>query len=77
MQSTAFIRPLKKPLKPFSPRMGTLYQSKRAQLEGMRFFPVSKFQSYVIYYRQHPQGIEIVRVLHAHIDSKKRLEPEE
>ena len=59
-----------------TPRMGTLYQSKRAQLEGMRFFPVSKFQNYVIYYREHPQGIEIVRVLHAHMDKRKRLEPE-
>jgi toxin ParE1/3/4 len=27
------------------PRMRTLYQTKRAQLEGMRFFPVSKFQN--------------------------------
>ena len=38
---------------------------------------ISKFQNYVIYYREHPQGIEIVRVLHAHMDKKKRLEPEE
>jgi len=60
-----------------APRMGSLYQSKRAKLEGVRFFPVSKFQNYVIYYREHPQGIEIVRVLHAHMDKKKRLEPEE
>jgi toxin ParE1/3/4 len=60
-----------------APRMGTLYRAKRPQLEGMRFFPISKFQSYVIYYREHPQGIEIVRVLHTHMDKKKRLEPEE
>ena len=59
------------------PRMGTLYQTKRAQLEKMRFFPVSKFQNYVIYYQEHPQGIVIVRVLHAYMDKKKRLEPEE
>jgi toxin ParE1/3/4 len=43
----------------------------------MRFFPISKFQNYVIYYREQPQGIEIVRVLHTHMDKKKRLEPEE
>jgi toxin ParE1/3/4 len=60
-----------------TPRMGTFYQCKRAQLEGIRFFPVSKFQNYVIYYREQPQGIEIVRVLHAHMDKKKRLEPKE
>ncbi|MCP3887277.1 MAG: type II toxin-antitoxin system RelE/ParE family toxin [Desulfobulbaceae bacterium] len=60
-----------------APRMGTLYQAKRPRLEGIRFFPVSKFQNYVIYYREHPQGIEIVRVLHARMDKKERLEPEE
>ncbi len=60
-----------------TPRMGTLYQAKRVQLEGMRFFPVSKFQNHIVYYREQPQGIEIVRVLHAHMDKKKRLEPKE
>jgi len=60
-----------------TPRMGTLYQAKRGQLEGIRFFPVSKFQNYVIYYREQPQGVQIVRVLHAHMDKKKRLEPKE
>lgn len=60
-----------------APRMGTLYQAKRPQLKGMRLFPISKFHNYVIHYREHPQGIEIVRVLHAHMDKKKRLVPEE
>jgi len=60
-----------------APRMGTLYQAKRPRLEGVRFFPISNFRNYVIYYREHPQGIEILRVLHAHMDKKKRLEPEE
>jgi toxin ParE1/3/4 len=60
-----------------TPRMGTLYLSKRAQLDGIRFFPVSKFQNYVIYYREQPKGIEIIRVLHANMDKRKRLEPEE
>jgi toxin ParE1/3/4 len=60
-----------------TPRMGALYRCKRSQLEGIRFFPVKKFQNYIIYYREQPKGIEIVRVLHAHMDKKKRLEPEE
>ena len=59
------------------PRMGTLYQSRRARLNGVRFFPISNFQRYVIYYRELPQGMEIIRVLHGHMDRKKRLEPEE
>ena len=58
------------------PRMGTLYQSRRVQLNGVRFFPISNFHSYVIYFREHSQGIEIIRVLHGHMDRKKRLEPE-
>lgn len=60
-----------------APRMGTLYQAKRPRLKGMRLFLISKFHNYVIHYREHPQGIEIVRVLHAHMDKKQRLEPEE
>lgn len=59
-----------------APRMGTLYKAKRPRLEGIRFFPVSKFQNYVIYYREHPQGIEIVRILHARRDKKEHLGPE-
>lgn len=59
-----------------TPRMGTLYQSIRAKLEGIRFFPVSKFQNFVIYYKELPKGIEIIRVLHAHMDKQRRLEPE-
>lgn len=57
------------------PHIGTLYRSKRAQLKGVRFFSVSKFQSYVIYYREHPKGVEIIRVLHAHMHKQRRLEP--
>ena len=60
-----------------TPRMGTLYQAKRAQLKDVRFFPISKFQSYVIYYREHPRGIEIIRVLHAHMNKQRRLDSKE
>lgn len=59
-----------------TPRMGTRYRPRREQLKDVRFFPISKFQSYVIYYREHPKGIEIIRILHAHMDRKKHLEPE-
>jgi len=60
-----------------TPRMGTLYRGKRALLKDVRFFPVSKFQSYVIYYREQPHGIEIIRVLHAHMDKQRHLESKE
>ena len=58
-----------------APRMGTLYQARRPRLEGIRFFPVSTFKNYIIYYREHPQGIEIVSILHARMDQKKHVEP--
>jgi toxin ParE1/3/4 len=57
------------------PNIGTLYQPRRARLEGIRFFPVKQFRSYIIYYRATTDGIEIIRVLHAHMERHKRLEP--
>ena len=56
------------------PAMGTLYQPKRRRLEGIRFFPVTHFQKYIIYYRVIQGGIEIIRVVHAHMERQKRLE---
>ena len=60
----------------YSPRMGTPYHPKRSRLKGIRFFPINKFHSYIIYYREQPDGIEIIRVLHAHMLKHTRLEPE-
>ena len=59
-----------------TPRIGTLYQCKRAQLKGVRFFPITNFQSYIIYYREQPEGIQIIRILHGHMDKQRHLEPE-
>jgi toxin ParE1/3/4 len=56
-----------------SPRMGTPYQPRRIRLKGVRFFPVSKFHSYIIYYRELPESIEIIRVLHANMEKSRRL----
>ena len=55
------------------PAMGTAYRAKRPRLNGIRFFPVKQFRTYVIYYRETPAGIEIIRVLHAHMNARKRL----
>lgn len=57
------------------PSIGTTYWATRAKLKGLRFFPVKQFHNYVIYYRETPKGIEIVRVLHARMDKDRRLEP--
>jgi len=53
--------------------MGTVYQVKRPRLKGIRFFPVKQFRNYLVYYRETAQGIEIIRVLHAHMNIGKRL----
>ncbi len=55
------------------PEMGTRYRSKRKQLNCLRFFPINKYPSFVVYYRQIEGGIEIVRVLHAHMKKDRRL----
>lgn len=55
------------------PSIGTLYPPKRARLEGIRFFPIKQFRNYIIYYRATTDGIEIIRILHAHMDRHKRL----
>ena len=59
-----------------SPRIGMLYHPKRAKLKGIRFFPISEFHNYLIYYQEQPEGIKIIRVLHAHMQKHKHLEPE-
>jgi len=50
------------------PGIGTLYQPKRTRLLGIRFFPINQFRNYVLYYRETAKGIEIIRVLHAHME---------
>jgi len=35
-----------------------------AQLEGLRRFPVHGFESYLIFYLPHPEGMDVIRVLH-------------
>ena len=57
------------------PEIGTVYWTKRAKLKGLRFFPIKQFHNYLIYYREIIDGIEIVRVLHAHMEKNRRLEP--
>ena len=57
------------------PEIETVYWTKRAKLKSLRFFPVKQFHNYVIYYREIMDGVEIVRVLHAHMEKNRRLEP--
>ena len=54
------------------PEIGTVYWTQRAKLKGLKFFPVKQFHNYVIYYREITDGVEIVRVLHAHMEKVEK-----
>jgi toxin ParE1/3/4 len=46
------------------PHSGTLYDSGIARLAGMRRVPVKGFANYLVFYRPHENGIDVIRVLH-------------
>lgn len=46
------------------PGIGTRYEHYHAALAGLRFFPISRFRKYLVFYRSVADGIEVVRVLH-------------
>jgi toxin ParE1/3/4 len=56
------------------PKIGKLFESKRKMLKGIRFFPISEYPKYIVYYREINNGIEIVRVLHARMLKENRLD---
>jgi toxin ParE1/3/4 len=56
------------------PGMGSRYKARRVDLGDIRFIPVKQFHNYIIYYREIPEGIEIVRVLHGHMEKHRHLE---
>lgn len=58
------------------PEIGPRYQSNRATLAGMRFWPVRRFPNYLIFYRatNPPRRLHIVRVLHGARDIPQVLE---
>jgi toxin ParE1/3/4 len=55
------------------PGIGTVYWTTNAFLKRLRFFPIKRFQNYIVYYREITDGIEIVRVLHSRMEKNKRL----
>ena len=55
------------------PTIGALYWTSHPQLKGLRFFPIKRFNNYIVYYREIKDGIEIVRVLHSRMDKNLRL----
>lgn len=47
------------------PDMGAPLTLRRPELAGLRKWPVKDFEKFLIFYKPRPQGVSIVRVLHA------------
>ena len=50
------------------PGIGASYDLEYAALAGLRFFPISRFRKYLVFYRTTNDGIEVMRVLHGSRD---------
>ncbi len=46
------------------PGIGARYESDVPLMIDLRFFPVSRFKNYLVFYRPIAGGIEVLRVLH-------------
>ncbi len=47
-----------------TPGMGHRYEAEEPLYADLRYFPVSRFRKYVVFYRAAADGIEVIRVLH-------------
>lgn len=57
-----------------TPGIGAPYETSNPRLAGLRCAQVGRFRNYVIFYRPIPEGIDIIRVLHAARDIRAILE---
>ncbi len=46
------------------PGIGTRHEPDDPLYADLRYFPVSRFRVYLVFYRPVPRGIEVLRVLH-------------
>jgi toxin ParE1/3/4 len=47
-----------------APGIGTLYAPDEPLYADVRYFPVTRFRVYLVFYRPIPNGIEVLRILH-------------
>jgi toxin ParE1/3/4 len=50
------------------PGMGTVHRFKNPQFGTLRIWSVPGFRHHLIFYRELPDGIEVIRILHASRD---------
>jgi toxin ParE1/3/4 len=46
------------------PGMGSRYEPDEPLYADLRYFPISRFRMYLVFYRPIPRGIEVLQVLH-------------
>jgi toxin ParE1/3/4 len=46
------------------PGMGTRYEPDEPLYADLRYFPISRFRMYLVFYRPIPGGLEVLHVLH-------------
>jgi toxin ParE1/3/4 len=46
------------------PELGGVYESTDVEFSDLRVFPIPRFKNYLLFYRVHEDGIDVVRVLH-------------
>lgn len=56
-----------------SPGIGSPFESDHAELSNLRFRRVTAFQNHVIFYVEHKDAIEVVRILHGARDLDAEL----
>lgn len=56
------------------PGMGARREFARADLKGVRFWPVSGFRNFLIFYRPIEDGIEVLRVIHGARNIERQFE---
>lgn len=60
-----------------SPHAGRLRQEIADWPEGLRSWPVKGFESLLVFYREIPEGIEVIRVLHGARELQALLDNDE
>ena len=58
------------------PGLGARYEPDEPLYTDLRYFPVSRFRMYLVFYRPVPGGIEVLRVLHGARDIRGILAEE-
>jgi toxin ParE1/3/4 len=65
------------------PHMGTRYEAENSAFAEVRYFPISRFKNYLVFYLRTARGVDVLRVLHGARDIQGILaeefgvEPEE